>query len=181
MRLLVVDRDARGRGHGHGLVRAAHADARAGGHGTITVGADAPYCLWPGVPSTATALLCLLERHHYQRVETNFDMRIDLDAIPDDPGGHAVATPADRPELEAWTAAHWSNWQPEALRALDKGNLVFTRDDAGIRAICAFEVNRAGFLGPCAARPDLIGRGAGRPPLLGALHELRRRGARAST
>ena len=176
VRLLVVDRDARGRGHGHGLVRAAHADARAGGHGTITVGADAPYCLWPGVPSTATALLCLLERHHYQRAETNFDMRIALDAIPDDPGGHAVATPADRPELEAWTAAHWSNWQPEALRALDKGNLVFTRDDAGIRAICAFEVNRAGFLGPCAARPDLIGRGAGRPPLLGALHELRRRG-----
>ena len=44
------------------------------------------------------------------------------------------------------------------------------------RAICAFEVNRAGFLGPCAVRPDLIGRGAGRPTLLGALHELHRRG-----
>ena len=31
------------------------------------------------------------------------------------------------------------------------------------------------MLGPVAVRPDLIGRGAGRAVLLGALHELRRR------
>ncbi len=37
-------------------------------------------------------------------------------------------------------------------------------------------MNRAGYLGPVAARPDLIGRGAGRPALVGALHELRARG-----
>ena len=37
-------------------------------------------------------------------------------------------------------------------------------------------MNRAGFLGPVAARPDLIGRGAGTPALVGALHELRARG-----
>ena len=53
---------------------------------------------------------------------------------------------------------------------------MIARDDDGISAICAFEVNRAGFLGPVASRPDLIGRGAGRPALVGALHELRRRG-----
>lgn len=176
MRLLVVDPDARGHGHGHDLVRAAEADARAAGHGSLTVGSDAPFFLWPGAPSTATALLCLLERHHYQRVETNLDMSIDLATIPDDPGGHALATPAERAELEAWTATHWANWQAEVLRAVDQGNLVIGRDDAGISAICAFEVNRRGFLGPVAARPDLIGRGAGRPPLVGALHELRRRG-----
>ena len=100
MRLLVVDPDARGRGHGHALVRAAHADARAGGHTSLTVGADAPFFLWPGVPSTETALLCLLERHRYQRVETNFDMTIDLAALPDDPGGHALATAAERDEID---------------------------------------------------------------------------------
>jgi GNAT superfamily N-acetyltransferase len=176
MRLIVVDPDARGRGHGHALVRAAQADARVAGHNTLTVGSDAPYFLWPGAPSTATALLCLLERHRYQRVETNFDMTIDLATIPDDPGGHVLATPAERDEIEAWTGTHWSNWQAEALRALEKNNLVIGRDDNGISAMCAFEVNRAGFLGPVAARPDLIGKGAGRAPLVGALHELRRRG-----
>ena len=73
-------------------------------------------------------------------------------------------------------ATHWPNWRAEVLRALDKGNLVITRDGSGISAFCAFEVNRAGFLGPVAVRPDLIGRGAARPGLVGALHELRRRG-----
>jgi GNAT superfamily N-acetyltransferase len=176
IRLIVVDPGARGRGHGHALVRAAQDDARAAGHSSLTVGADAPFFLWPGVPSAATELLCLLEGHHYQRAEINFDMTIDLDAIPDDPGGGALATLDERDEITAWTGQHWQNWQAEVLRALEKRNLVIARDATGISAICAFEVNRAGFLGPVAARPDLIGRGAGRPALVGALHELRRRG-----
>jgi GNAT superfamily N-acetyltransferase len=176
IRLLVVDPGARGKGHGHALLAAAHADARAAGHRSITVGADAPYFLWPGVPSTELAMLCLLERHRYARVETNFDMTIDLRALPDDAGGHEVATAVDRDEIDAFTSTHWSNWKAEVLRALDKGNLVIARDGEGIAAFCAFEVNRRGFLGPVASRPDLIGRGAGRAPLLGALHELRARG-----
>jgi GNAT superfamily N-acetyltransferase len=176
IRLLVVDPEARGRGHGHALIAAAHADARAAGQRSITVGADAPYFLWPGVPSTELAMLCLLERHRYARVETNFDMTIDLGTLPDDPGGHEVATAADRDEVDAFTTTHWPNWKAEVLRALDKGNLVVARDGEGIAAFCAFEVNRRGFLGPVASRPDLIGRGAGRAPLLGALHELRSRG-----
>jgi hypothetical protein len=46
-----------------------------------------------------------------------------------------------------------------------------------VTAFCAFEVNRRGLLGPVAVRPDLMGRGMGKGVLLGALHELRRRGA----
>ncbi len=176
LRLLVVDPDARGRGHGHALLRVAHADARAGGHAAITTGADGPFFLWPGVPSTDTALLCLLERHHYTRVEVNFDMTIDLTTITDDPGGHTPAVPADRDEIATFMATHWPNWKAEVLRALEKGNLVIARDHEGISAFCAFEVNRAGFLGPVASRPDLIGRGAGTPALVGALRELRARG-----
>jgi len=176
LRLLVVDPEARGRGHGHALLRAAHADARAAGHTSITTGADAPFFLWPGVPSTDTALLCLLERHHYTRVETNFDMTIDLATITDASGGHVLAAPADRGEIATFMAKHWPSWTAEVLRALDKGNLVIARDDEGISAFCAFEVNRAGFLGPVAARPDVIGRGAGAPALVCALQELRARG-----
>lgn len=176
LRLLVVDPETRGRGHGHALLRAAHADARGRGHTSITTGADAPFFLWPGVPSTDTALVCLLERHHYTRVEVNFDMTIDLATLPDDPGGHLTPTLGDREEIATFMAKHWPNWKTEVLRALDKGNLLIARDGEGVSAFCAFEVNRAGFLGPVAARPDLIGRGAGAPALIGALHELRSRG-----
>ena len=38
-------------------------------------------------------------------------------------------------------------------------------------------MNRRGLLGPVAVRPDLMGQGKGKGVLLGALHELRRRGA----
>lgn len=179
VRLLVVDPSARGRGLGHALLEAAEDRARDGGHTALTTGADAPYYLWPGVPSTETGLLCLLERRHYARVETNFDMHVDLARLPADPGGWSLATAADRDELDAWTAAHWPNWRAEVLRACDKGNLVLARQGAGageVTAFCAFEVNRRGRLGPVAVRPDLLGRGRGRAVLVGALHELRRRG-----
>jgi N-acetylglutamate synthase-like GNAT family acetyltransferase len=176
VRLIAVDPAARGRGHGHTLLAAAEADARAAGHHSLTIGADAPYYLWAGVPSAETALMALLERHHYARVEANFDMTVDLTTLPDDPGGHVLATAADRDEIDAWMAAQWPNWRLEVLRALEKGNLVIARDGSGIVAFCAFEVNRSGFLGPVAVRPDLLGKGRGRGALIGALHELRRRG-----
>ena len=176
VRLLAVDPTARGQGHGHALAEAAERDARDAGHRTILTGADAPYFLWPGIPATEVGLVCLFEHRHYSRHEINFDMRVPLDSIPEDPGGHALATEADRDELDEWTATHWLNWRAETLRALDKGNLVIVRGVDGIQAICAFEVNRVGFLGPVAARPDLMGKGRARPALLGALHELRRRG-----
>jgi GNAT superfamily N-acetyltransferase len=190
VRLLVVEPSARGRGHGHTLLETAEADARAGGHSSLTIGADPAYFLWPGAPAYETALLSLLERHHYSRVEINFDMSVDLGTVPPDPGGHTLATAAERDEVDAWMAVHWPNWHREVLRALDKGNLLISRDDPGggvdvspenprggdIAAFCAFEVNRTGLLGPVAVRPDLLGRGRGRGVLLGALHELRRRG-----
>jgi GNAT superfamily N-acetyltransferase len=176
LRLVVVDPEQRGQGQGRALLRAAESDARAAGSATLTVGADAPFFLWAGVPSSTTDLVYLLERLHYERVDTHFDMTIDLATLPEDPGGHGFAGAADRDEVGAWMAKHWTNWRAEVLRALDKGNLVIARDELGISAFCGFEVNRVGFLGPVAVRPDLIGRGAGRGALVGALHELRRRG-----
>jgi GNAT superfamily N-acetyltransferase len=181
LRLLAVDPSARGQGLGQALLQAAEDWARDEGHETLVTGADPPYFLWPGIPSAETALHCLLERRHYARAETNFNMHIDLSAIPHDPGGHSLATSLDRAEVDAFMSDHWSNWRLEVLRALDKGNLVIDRAeerDGGITAFCAFEVNRKGLLGPVAVRPDLMGRGMGKSVLLGALHELRRRGAR---
>jgi predicted N-acetyltransferase YhbS len=179
VRLLAVDPRARRLGHGRALLEAGEEWARAAGHTFLLVGADAPYYLWPGAPVTETALLCLLESCHYGRVEANFDMDVDLSALPDDPGGHCLARAEERHEIDEWMTRHWSNWRLEVLRALEKGNLVVARDegaDGELTAFCAFEVNREGVLGPVAVRPDLMGRGRGRGVLVGALHELRRRG-----
>jgi GNAT superfamily N-acetyltransferase len=73
---------------------------------------------------------------------------------------------------------HWSNWRLEVLRAFDHGSLLLERDDDGIAGFCAYDVNRSATLGPIASRPDLIGRGVGKPLLLGALHRMRERGYR---
>jgi len=175
VRLLVVDPAHRGRGHGHTLLRAAEADLAAST--VITVGADAPYYLFAGVETSQIELLCLLERHRYQREEANFDMEVDLARIPADPGGTALATIQERDEVAAWMTQHWGNWKAEVLRALDHGTLLLARDAAGISAFCAWDVNRRGLLGPVASRPDLFGRGAGRAVLLGALHRIRAAGA----
>jgi ribosomal protein S18 acetylase RimI-like enzyme len=173
VRLLVVDPAHRGQSHGHALLEAAEADLAAAAVPAVTVGADAPYFLFPGVETTETAMLALLERHHYERAEANFNMAVDLAALPPDPGGHTVATAAERDEVDDWMTAHWANWRLEVLRALDKGTLLLARDDAGISAFCAYDVNRRGLLGPVAARFNLIGKGVAAPLILGALHRMR--------
>src|SRR5437867_2607501 len=48
VRLLVVDPDHRGRGHGKALLAAAEQDLKDAGAARVTVGADAPYYLFPG-------------------------------------------------------------------------------------------------------------------------------------
>jgi GNAT superfamily N-acetyltransferase len=176
VRLLVVDPSARGRGHGHTLLEAAEADLA--GEASVTVGADAPYFLFPGVETSQTEMLCLLERHHYTRGEANFNMAVDLDQLRPDPGGTVLATAGDRPEVEHWMNRHWANWAAEALRALDQGTLLLSRGDDGITGFCAYEVNRRGLLGPVAVRPDLMGKGVGEPLVLGALHRMRASGRR---
>lgn len=174
VRLLVVDPSHQGKGHGQALLAAAEVDLAS--RPTVTVGADAPYFLYPGVPTTQTAMLCLLERRHYSRVEANFNVDVDLSRIPDDPGGAEVATADMRDEMGAWMSDHWPNWRPEVLRALDKGTLLYARDDEGIVGFCAYDVNRRDTLGPVAVRPGIIGRGVGVPLLVGALHRMRATG-----
>jgi GNAT superfamily N-acetyltransferase len=171
IRLLLLDPARRGLGLGHELLRTAENDLD--GVRVISAGADAPYFLLPGVPVNETGLCCLLERHHYTREETNYNIDIELKSLPPDPGLAIEPGAEERPELESWMARHWPNWQAEVLRAFDQGSLVLSRDSDDITAFCAFDVNRSGTLGPIAARPDLIGKGVGAPLLVGALHRLR--------
>jgi GNAT superfamily N-acetyltransferase len=174
VRLLLLDEAHRGKGLGHDLLRAAEADLEEAS--VITVGADAPYFLFPGVPVEETSLCCLLERHHYAREETNYNMDVDLGHLPPDPGLAVEPRPEERADVDRWLSEHWPNWRPEALRAFDQGSLLLGRNVTGITGFCAYDVNRSGTLGPVASRPDLIGQGFGEPLVVGALHRLRERG-----
>ena len=174
IRLLLLDQTLRGHGLGHDLLRAAEDDLD--GAAVITVGADAPYFLLPGVPVEETALCCLLERHHYGREETNYNIDIDVTDLPPDPGLALVPTATERPELEKWMDMHWPNWSAEVMRAFDQGTLLLGRDAEGIAGFCAYDVNRSGTLGPIASRPELIGKGVGAPLLVSALHRQRATG-----
>jgi len=176
VKLLVVDPAHRGKGHGLALLDAAEADLS--GLPSITVGTDAPFYLFPGVETGETALLCLLEHRRYQRRDTAFNMTVELDALAPDRGDTTTATANDRADVAAWLDTHWPHWKAEALRALDKGTLVVAGDADGMSAFCAYGVNRDGWIGPVAVRPDLLGRGAGVGVLMGALHRMRAAGHR---
>jgi len=171
VRLLAVDPTCRGKGYGHRLVEQAERDLE--GTRTITVGADPPYFLFPGVPSSETTLCYLLERHHYSREEANFNVVIDLSELP--PGHAQAVEPSDseRAQVESWAIEHWPNWRLEFLRAFDQGSLLLARDESGIAAACAYDVNRSATLGPIAARPELIGKRASRALLRGTLLRMR--------
>lgn len=176
LRFLAVAPDARGRGVGRALVASAEAELRERGARTVTTGADAPYYLWPGVDARELAAVCLFERLKYARVETNFNMDVELASLPADPGGWRVATAADRDAVDGWCAGQWPHWRAELLRALDQDGLVVTEDEDGLAAVCATGVNRDRFVGPVAVRRDRLGHGAGVVPLLGALHRMRAAG-----
>jgi mycothiol synthase len=172
VKLLVVDPAHQGRGLGSALLAQAEDDLA--GTASITVGADAPYFLFPGVDTANIAMLCLLERRKWARQEANYNVGVDLTQLPPDPGGPPPATPAERDEVAAWFDANWPNWGPEGLRALDKGTLLLARDgDGRIAGFCAYDVNRRGTLGPIAVRLDLLGQGVGVPLLVHALHRQR--------
>jgi hypothetical protein len=142
----------------------------------VTVGADAPYFLFPGVPTTETGLCYLLERHHFMREEVNYNVLIEVADLPDNPSRVEYTLPDERTEIETWSLEHWPNWNRELLRAFDQGSLLVTRDRNGIACACAFDVNRSATLGPIASRPDLIGKGAGQGLLLDAMRRMGEKG-----
>lgn len=176
VRFLAVDPSRRGEGLGRALLAAAEVDLRDAGATSVTVGADAPYYLWPGIDARELDAICLVERLHYSRVDVHLNMDVDLAAIPADPGGWRAAVTTDRDAVAEWATEHWSFWCAEMLRSCDQDGLVLAEDGGGITAVCAYDVNRAGFVGPVAVRPDRLGHGDGRAPLLGALHRLRASG-----
>ena len=174
IRLIAVERSARRRGVGRALIHEAETHLRAGGATAFRVGGDAPHYLWPGVDVRELGLLALLEAAGYARGEAALNLEVPLDRLPPAPvAASAAVTPH---EVARWCREHWPHWEAEFVAAAERGGLTATVDGAGIAALCARNVLRDGWVGPVASRPDLVGRGAGRAPLLQALHALRATG-----
>ena len=176
VRFIAVDPDHRGRGLGRALLRAAEDRLRASGAPSVTIGADAPHYLWAGIDTRELAMVCLAERTRYSRVGVNLNMDVDLTRLAPDPGGWRLAGASDRDQVAQWADRHYAHWGPELVRACDQGGLVLAEDHAGIAAVCAHGVTRAGLVGPVAVRPDRLRQGVGVAPLLGALHHMRAAG-----
>lgn len=174
VRLLVVDPGHRRRGVGHALMEAAEEDLAA--DGTVTVGSDAPDYLYPGVDTRLTPMFCLMEARGYRKVDTNLNMTVDLSRLPARPANVHIAGPGERAEVAEWMESSWPDWADEVVRALDAGHLALSRDSSGIDGFCAWDVNRAGWLGPIAVRPGSYGKRLGVPLLLEALHRMREDG-----
>lgn len=176
VRLLAVDPAHRGKGLGRRLLQTA--EEALAGVGTVQSGADAPDYLWPGIDARETAAICLFESMGYRHEETLHNMEVDLTRIPPEPPGAARAPASEREEVAAWLTTHWPEWLDETMRGFDAGTFAIARGDGGIVGFAAWDVNRKGWFGPTAVRPDLIGKGLGRPLLLHALHAMRDGGLR---
>lgn len=176
VRLLAVREGHRRRGVARQLLVDAERQLAEVGATSVTIGADAPHHLWAGVPTDATAMCCLAEAMRYQRVGVNLDIDIPLATLPADHGGWRMGGSADLPAVVEFCRRHYPQWCNEVARAAVAGTVTLSFAGDQTVAFCAFDVNRRGALGPIAVRPDLVGRGAGRPALLGALHTMRERG-----
>ena len=59
------------------------------------------------------------------------------------------------------------------MRAYERGTLVVVGKGHSVTAMCAFDVNRAGTLGPMICAPDADGLAAQRTAVIGALRMMR--------
>ncbi len=174
VRLLAVDPVHRGKGVGRALIEDAERDLA--DLASITVGADAPDYIWPGVDVRETAAICLFEAMGYTCSEVHYNMFVDLSRIPRFEGGAERPKSTERDSILEWFSLHWPNWLDEGMSGFDREDFLVARDEEGIAGIAAWNVNRQGWFGPTAVRPALVGKGYGRPLLLGALEEIRRGG-----
>lgn len=174
IRFLAVDPAHTGRRLGHLLVE--DAEKRLASVGSISTGGDAPDYLWPGIDCRETATICLFESLGYKRTDMVHNMGVDLQRLPEPVPGAEAPDPSEREEIRAWLEVLWPDWTDEAMRGFDLGSFAVARDTTGIAGIAAWNVNRQGWFGPTAVRPELIGKGLGRPLLLHALHAMRAEG-----
>lgn len=172
VKLLAVHPAARRRGIGAALLARIEDFCRDAGALAIDVGTSAPYYLVPGVDARCTEAVLLFEDAGYTRSGEAVNLTASLRDLDDPPLPVRAATPRDLEALGPWVDEHFPHWRNEVQRAVALGTCIVHRD----LGFACYDVNREGWFGPIATRPDAGVAGVGTATLLGALHALRDRG-----
>jgi len=167
IRLLLLAPGHRGHGLGHELLQAAEHDLD-GVPKRLPSGADAPYFLFPGVPvrgdrPVLPARAAPLRTR--KRPTTTFDIR-PRRVTPRPRSGDRGPEARNARRSSNGCPGTGRTGKPRSCVPSIRGRCYCGATRTTITGFCAYDVNRAGTLGPIASRPDLIGKGRGGAPLL---------------
>lgn len=169
VKFLAVHPRSQRRGLGTQLLRHIESFCRDQGAKTIEVGNAAPFFVVPGVDVRATEAVCFFQQRGYQRAGDAVNQGVRLASIPEPSLACHVATTADYARILPWLGEHHPYWIPEVNRSIELGTCV-VHGDLGV---ACYDVNRDGWFGPMATRPDAGTAGVGTATLLAALHRMR--------
>jgi GNAT superfamily N-acetyltransferase len=168
LRLLVVDREHRGKGLGTALL----------GHAQMIAAEPGNY-FTPGIVTTDLDTIAFLKKRGYVEgaTTTNLEVSLRVDSAPE----AAAATLADAERVLAFIEREFGRiWRFEASHAfdVDPPTLFFAEHDGEIAGFAAHDVNNRGlgWFGPTGVKKSLRGLGIGRRLLLASLADLQRLG-----
>ena len=170
VRVLIVDRNARGRGIGTALLRDAEE------RGTSVLGAEAGNYFTPGVPESLAPFF--IARGYVATAEThNLDVALANIVAGDVPR----VTHDDRERALAFVEKHFGRiWRFEAEKAFETEvpQMFVTEENGELTGFAVHDVNNRGlgFFGPTGVSKEMRGRGLGCKLLLASLADLRRLG-----
>lgn len=164
-KLLAVHPGRRREGLGRALLGELESWAWDRGAGAVTLGAAAPFYLWPGVDVRALAMSCLAEQAGYRDLGLALNMSVPATfraTVPDGFVVERVLEDADVVAVEELVARHWPEWTPETAVGLAQGSCfaAFHPDGRAVGFAC-HSVNRAGWFGPTGTDPACRGAGIG--------------------
>lgn len=173
VKFLAVHPRSRLRGLGSQLLEHLEGFCREHGATSVTLGPSAPFYVVPGIDVRYTEALTFAHARGYARTTDAVNQGVRLVDLPDPQLPCHVADDSDLERVMPWLSESYPNWIAEVSRAVQLGTCI-VHDDLGF---ACYDVNRAGWFGPMATRPDLRGRsGVGTATLLAVLHKMRSHG-----
>lgn len=173
VKFLAVHPRSRLRGVGSQLLGRLEKFCRDNGASSISLGPSAPFYVVPGIDVRYTEALTFAHARGYERTGDSVNQGVRLVDLADPQLPCHVADGSDLEAIMPWLREHYPNWIAEVARAVTLGTCI-VHDDLGF---ACYDVNRAGWFGPMATRPDLRGaQGVGTATLLAVLHKMRAAG-----
>src|SRR4051812_48687684 len=157
VKLVAVHPGRRREGVGRALLAELEGWAWDQGAPAVTLGAAAPFYLWPGVDVRALAMSCLAEQAGYRDLGLALNMSVPSTFRAPVPEGYVVERvleDADVARVDGLVAGHWREGPREPSIGLAQGSC-FAAFDGDRRAggFACHSVNRAGWFGPTGTDP----------------------------